>query len=111
MIRKTDIYEDEKGRQVTALVKWDDPSDVEYRGHGLVPVKALKQMVPFQFKIPDVDSVKEAYDKFDELFGNASAKALENIMEQIRKTSQKVVTPQEVKNGSMASIKTPNIGG
>jgi len=109
VIRKTEIYEDEKGRQVSTHTKWDDASDIEYRGHGLVPVTAIRQMVPFQFTIPDVSNVEEAFEKFQSRFGDASSKALENIMGQIRKSSSGIITPGEAKTGKMGSIQTPKI--
>jgi len=108
MIQEIKTFKDASERRVTCRIninpsnnEADNTPDIEFYGHGFVPVAALKQMFPFEFKIPvDLngakpiyEAAKEAFGKYDELFKTQSVVAVQKIQQKIVDESKSIMLP------------------
>ena len=105
-ICKIENYVDDNGRSISLHTPYKNHEDVTYMGQGFVPVPAVRQVIPFSFKIY-ADDIGDAYDKFDDVFKDAQTKALQDIQNQMTQQSTGIVTPGE--SVQMKSLRTPAV--
>jgi len=102
MIREVRNYIDKKKRRVVAYINPDDPEDITYMGHGFVPVPGIKQVMPFEFEIKGVSNIKQAYDKYDEVFKPSAENAKKQIREQLFAEKSKNLVNNLVNSNNIA---------
>lgn len=93
MIREIRNYVDKNRRRVVAYINPEDEKDITYMGHGFTPAPGIKQVFPFEFEIKEATSVKEAFEKYDELFKDAAEEAKRQLREQMFANKSNIVTP------------------
>ena len=109
MFYKTELYHDDRGAMVEVITSYNEEGDIEgqrFSGKGAIEMKGpMGQPIPQQFDVPfeDVDSIAEAFQRFDELMkanGEECAKAkVEEIRQQIQKmqhdSQSQIIVPQK----------------